>query len=256
MGLAACAAPDGHVPDFARRPYEPFSRAAAVDIALREWRLFGATVVAPDSDGDVAAASAANSAERRQGLWQRVGEYWWLGLDRGERGQRYTGMHDEQGRHFVPERDGAYAWSAAFVSYVMRMSGAGRRFPYAASHAVYIDVAARGGSSILRAEDAALYAPQPGDLVCVARGARHLTFADLPASIFPAHCDIAVARTDSDLAVVGGNVENTVALRHLPLDGDGRLLPLGGRPWLVVLHVLYDDTRLIEDDPPNSPPQG
>jgi len=31
----------GSTPDFARQPFAPFSRSAAVEIALREWRLFG-----------------------------------------------------------------------------------------------------------------------------------------------------------------------------------------------------------------------
>ena len=39
---------DAHVPDFARRPYEPFNRTAAVAIALREWRLFGSPIVDED----------------------------------------------------------------------------------------------------------------------------------------------------------------------------------------------------------------
>jgi hypothetical protein len=37
-------------------------------------------------------------AERSEGLWQRVGEYWWLGLPMGSREQGFTGMHDPNGR--------------------------------------------------------------------------------------------------------------------------------------------------------------
>ncbi len=242
--LAACAAPDGHVPEFARQGragYEPFSRSAAVEIALREWRLFGG-IVAP-LDGDEPSAS---SPERAQGLWQRVGEYWWLGLNADQTGQGYTGLHDERGQRFAPERDGAYAWSAAFVSYVMRMAGAGARFPYAASHYVYVNAAMRTSSDIaLRAEDPARYAPQPGDLVCVARdSAQALRFVDLPVARFWGHCDIvvgdiAVRRDGLELAVVGGNLQDAVALRRLALSEDGRLAP-APRPWLVVLRVLYD----------------
>ena len=40
-----------------------------------------------------------------------------------------------------PRARTAYAWSAAFVSYVMRIAGAGARFPYSASHSDYIDIA-------------------------------------------------------------------------------------------------------------------
>ena len=63
--------------------------------------------------------------ERLEGLWQRVGEYWWLGLPMGADEQGLTGKHDQNGAVFPPEQDGTFAWSAAFVSYVMRTAGAG-----------------------------------------------------------------------------------------------------------------------------------
>jgi len=244
--LAACAPRDRHVPDFARASFEPFSRGAAVEIALREWRAFGGIVL--PADATAATVAPAESAERRQGLWQRVGEYWWLGLDADQTGHGYTGLHDEQGRRFAPERDGAYAWSAAFISYVMRMAGAGPRFPYAASHDVYVNAAVRAardsngrGSPILRAEDPALYAPQPGDLVCVARDpARPLRYADLPLARFWGHCDIAVRREGDSLALIGGNVRDAVALKQVALEPDGRLALGAERPWLAVLRLRYE----------------
>ena len=42
---------------------------------------------------------------------------------------------------FPASQDGHYAWSAAFIDYVMRIAGAGDRFPYSADHADYINVA-------------------------------------------------------------------------------------------------------------------
>ena len=62
-------------PPFSRVPYQRFSRAAAVAIAMREWRLFGSSV----NDDD---HLNWDKPERNEGLWQRVGEYWWLGLNR------------------------------------------------------------------------------------------------------------------------------------------------------------------------------
>ena len=54
-------------------------------------------------------------AEREPGLWQRVGEYWWLGLDPGAPESGWTGKHDGAGRVFWPEDDGDYAVHGAFV---------------------------------------------------------------------------------------------------------------------------------------------
>ncbi|TMK24566.1 MAG: hypothetical protein E6G69_18680, partial [Alphaproteobacteria bacterium] len=35
------AGSDAHIPLYARVPYQPFSREAAIQIAYREWRAFG-----------------------------------------------------------------------------------------------------------------------------------------------------------------------------------------------------------------------
>src|SRR5262249_48807486 len=117
--LSACTtAPDAHVPPFARKPYEPISRDTIVAIALREWRLFGSP-----SDEVSSPSASTEKPERQPGIWQRIGEYWWLGLDAGAAESKWTGKHDENGAVFPPERDGDYPWSAAFVSYVMRIAG-------------------------------------------------------------------------------------------------------------------------------------
>jgi hypothetical protein len=256
--LASCqvAAPppvpkDAHVPDFARRPYEPFGRQAAVAIALREWRLFGQPVqedaVAPDqADEDPEA-----KPERQPGLWQRVGEYWWLGMDPDRPERAWTGKHDTSGSVFPPAGDGRYAWSAAFISYVMRIAGAGPRFPYSERHATYINQAWRAAATddprwAVRALAPTAYPPQLGDLICFGRGDdRDLRFEDLPAPPFRGHCDVVVGREPERLAVIGGNVADAVTLKHVPTTPDGKLAAADGTvldaryPWFVVIRVLY-----------------
>jgi hypothetical protein len=83
-------------------------------------------------------ATPEEMPERQQGLWRRVGEYWWLALNAGAPEVAWTGKHDAGGIEFSAGENGTYAWSAAFVSYVMRIAGAGPRFPYSASHSDYI----------------------------------------------------------------------------------------------------------------------
>ncbi|HWD59099.1 MAG TPA: DUF2272 domain-containing protein, partial [Stellaceae bacterium] len=59
------------------------------------------------------------------------------------------------------------------------------------------------------------------------------------------HCDIVVARRPGILDVIGGNVDNTVALKHVPIAPDGRMADAAGQPvdrdypWFVVLRVAY-----------------
>ena len=233
LGLAGCVAPASHAPDFATKPFEPFNRQDAVAIALREWRLFGSAV---DDEG----APQVQKPERLPGLWERVGEYWWIGLDATAPEVSWTGKHDAQGRVFSASVDGDYAWSAAFISYVMRIAGAGARFPYSANHATYVNAAAAGKMPILRAHAPTGYAPKPGDLLCRTREwAGYLRFNDLPTGyLWPGHCDIVVGIESKDIAVVGGNVRDEVHMRHLPLTADGTLPADSG--LLAVLEVRYD----------------
>lgn len=239
--------PDAHVPPFAKVPYQPISRESVVAIALREWRLWGQNIANPEAD-----ATRTVKPEREPGLWQRVGEYWWLGLNANAPEVAWTGKHDGHGRVFPADMDGDYAWSAAFISYVMRIAGAGRRFPYSADHADYINAGRRVSLGethawIVSAERVQDYAPQPGDLVCFGRGtAKGLRYEDLPTPrLFTSHCDI-VVDTDipGQIAVIGGNVEDSVTMNYVPVTDTGRLATFEGVvldnrfPWMTVLRLL------------------
>ena len=59
------------------------------------------------------------------GLWQRVGEYWWLGMDAGMPQEAPGPASTTRAARFPANQDANFAWSAAFVSYVMRIAGAG-----------------------------------------------------------------------------------------------------------------------------------
>lgn len=233
---------DQHVADFARRPFEPFSRANALGIALREWRGFGALV--DDDPPDSHPLPRSLRPDKQPGLWQRVGEYWWLGQDAGSRESGWTSKYDEFGQLYQGD---APAWSAAFVSYVMRSAGAGQRFPYSPLHADYINAAVQG-TGVLRAERPEAYAPQPGDLICVSRAStRHMRFEDLSGARFFGHCDIVTAAAPGQLTTVGGNIGGGVTMKHVPTSATGMLSDPDGHvadpryDWFVVVRVLYDE---------------
>ncbi len=237
---------DPHVPPFASQVWEPFTRADAVAIALREWRLFGQPV--DDDPPDTRPIPPPDQKpERQPGLWQRVGEYWWIGQDPEEREAAWTGMHDAEGTVFEARRDAEFAWSAAFISYVMRIAGAGADFPYSPNHSTYINAAVSGTTSVLRADAPDAVAPLLGDIICTGRGdAVKLRYRNLPTpGMFPAHCAIVVQITPGMLSVVGGNVDDAVTMTHVPVNASGMLADADGRvldtryPWLVVLKVNY-----------------
>ena len=159
--------------------------------------------------------------------------------------------HDADGTVYPASIDGRYAWSAAFVSYVMRIAGAGARFPYSASHSDYIDIAKQMTLHhvtgwLITAERPEVYAAMPGDMICFGRGnAWSIRYEDLPAGQFPAHCEIVVdSAVPGQISVVGGNVDDTVTLTHVPVTPDGRLATPDGQildpryPWMVVLRLL------------------
>lgn len=240
-----------HSPPFARMPYEPFSRADAVAIATQEWRAFGEHVDDNPPPRGGYEITADDDPARAPGHWERIGEYWWLGQDADRPESAWTGMHDAYGRIFDEREADYYAWSAAFISYVMRTAGAGARFPYSPSHYTYINIAkdmALGRTSgwVVFAERLDEYAPLPGDLICMSRGRFLMTYAKLPRPRFTAHCDIVVARHGQWLSVIGGNVDHTVTLKHVPVTTNGLLADPDGEvldtryPWFVVVKILYD----------------
>jgi hypothetical protein len=248
---AQFAAEAAHSPPFARIPYERFTRADAIAIAEQEWRLFGQPVNDSPPQPEDAAPTAEDYPERAPGLWERVGEYWWLGQNADRPESAWTGMHNERGDLIEARRDDDYAWSAAFISYVMRTAGAGARFPYAPSHSTYINIAkemklGRSTGWIIVAERLEEYAPVPGDLVCYSREKRPVKYEQLPRGHFAGHCDIVVGRGDGQISVIGGNVFHAVTMKHVPVTADGRLSDAGGRVldtryhWFVALRVVYD----------------
>ena len=252
LALAACSTPrpgitlapqpappvDQHLPAYVRRPPEPFSRANAIAMAEREWRAWGSVV----NDDPPYPVAKATRPDQQPGLWQRVADYWWSSQDNGAPAGAWDSKYTPEGAEY--DRTGP-AWSAAFISYLMRTAGAGTGFPYSPLHADYINAAART-EGVLRAARPETDAPAPGDIICLGRAdARNLRFDDLPTTRFFAHCDIVTRADPGQLTVIGGNVVGGVTAKHVPTTPRGTIATPEGRildpryPWFVILHVAY-----------------
>lgn len=145
-----------------------------------------------------------------------------------------NGAHAGLGcRGFVIDK----AWSAAFVSWVMRRAGV-PGFRFSSSHYDYVRAARvdPAGSPYLFLEPTG--APlATGDMLCYVRSNRvygHLGLAaaiDGGATGLGMHCDIVVAAnpgSDGKVYLVGGNVQHAVTMRVMNINSGGRVwgLPL------------------------------
>ncbi len=230
VALGACAAPEPPL------SYPPSARDRMLRIAIAEWRDWGSIVLAPD------AAAPTTPAESQTDNFPRVLAYW-------------RAVPDEDGaiaRNRTRYRAGSPAlwsepaWSAAFISYVLRAAGVdAREFPPTAAHAFYIDALIADAARFPAAapfipHDPAAHAPREGDLVCADRSAAplphwHARIAE-QGRFRPMHCDIVIHTRRGYVEAIGGNVRDAVTLTRFPTDASGVLLPrpAGGAAWFAV----------------------
>ncbi len=137
----------------------------------------------------------------------------------------------------------AWAWSAVFISWVMRRAGLDeRQFLTGQSHSMYV-VDARDG--ILPAPafhiEPVPAMPRPGDIICAPRGRDK--YLDEPAAIgfgtTPMHCDIVVEADPAARVIkaIGGNVQQSVSMTVIELGDSGQLdgVTNSHMPWLLLM---------------------
>jgi hypothetical protein len=195
-------------------------REAIVAVALREWELWG----------------RGTKLETSAAMRPHLTRYWSAVLK--------PSVIDE----FIDDRK---AWSAAFVSWVMKTAGAGDAFLANAYHTAYLDAAKRdrGNASKFQAFRIDEVALEVGDVVCKDRprtGAAcsgttydnaHIRYAN--GAWRSSHGDIVleVDNTRHCARVIGGNVSQSVDDRWIRLTGDNRLpaAAKGGCAYIAVL---------------------
>lgn len=177
-----------------------------------------------------------------------VGEYWSFGLNI-KNIDGATTFQDAKGKPFRP------AWSSAFISFVMRKSGAGKAFFYSEAHIHYVvkairDAKAGDGAAKFMGRDPTTYAPKVGDLINAGRGtSASVRFSNVlkkygnePAgkgNFMPTHSDIVVEvdKAGKKLVTVGGNVGvDTVGQKTWTLKKDGTLTK--GSTLICVIETL------------------
>jgi len=115
------------------------------------------------------------------------------------------------------------SWSAAFISYIMRMAGAGKNFRYSLSHSDYIVNSINNRKKNKGAFKG--YKPNEvnveiGDLVCYPR--QNGVNYDTQGNYF-SHCDIVTKINDDKAEVIGGNVSDSVTKKIYKLN-NGKII--------------------------------
>ena len=217
---AADLAPLGPCPASSWKPEAPPPTASAkvsmVLLAVGEWARFGRQTVVYSTDQ---APRPAQLGVKERDAPERIHDYW------------ASVGH--------PERSGLdnVAWSAAFVSWDIASAGVPRDlFCPDQRHTIYVERmverARRPGAAFV-ARRPSERAPQVGDLICASRAGSGTTLDNLNRGA--GHCDIVVEVKPGWVAAIGGNVADSVSRSVFPLDGNGFLSPISGRPVFTVI---------------------
>ncbi|CBJ41419.1 conserved exported protein of unknown function [Ralstonia solanacearum CFBP2957] len=138
---------------------------------------------------------------------------------------------------------GAWAWSAVFISWIMRKAGLQNdQFLTGATHAEYVtdarDHLLRQAAFKLERTPAV---PRPGDLICSARGADRFMSdpAEIRSGMTPMHCDL-VVEVDPlrhEVKSIGGNVQQSASMSITELNDANQLDPYTNSvmQWFVIL---------------------
>ena len=224
---------------------DPATRIAAV--ACNEYMIWYRPFI--DRNGRLAnsAAMEADASVLGDGVsqaWRRVAGYWQeSGLLRqmdglpGASDCTYAaggGGASPGCRSFIIDNP----WSAAFISWVMGRAAL-PGFRASASHIDYVRAAyQRPETNAYQFLDLAHAKPAAGDLLCYVRGAQQaIGHAGLLGVVqrgdgLGMHCDVVVAANpgnDSTAYLIGGNVQQSVTMRLLPLNRNGEFWSLPQR---------------------------
>ena len=192
------------------------AKVSMVLLAVGEWAHYGRQTVVHSADQPPRTEQAG--VKEREAP-ERIHDYW-TSVDRPDR----SGLDN------VP-------WSAAFISWDIASAGVPRElFCPNSVHTIYVERmverARRPGAAFI-AHRPSERAPQVGDLICASRAGSGTTLDNLNRGA--GHCDIVVEVKPSWVAAIGGNVADSVSRSVFPLDGNGFLSPISGRPVFTVI---------------------
>jgi hypothetical protein len=191
-------------------------KVSMVLLAVGEWSRFGREVIVYSSD---APPRKLSLGVKEREASRRIQDYW-----------ASVGHPERSGLDDVP-------WSAAFISWDVQSAGVPRgKFCPSQTHTIYVERLVErarqpGAALIPRRPDQRQ--PQVGDLICASRNDSGASLDNLNRGA--GHCDLVVAVHPGAVEAIGGNVDDTVSRSVFPLDGNGFLSTIAGRPVFTVI---------------------
>jgi len=231
LSAAACAPtppktagplkPLGSCPASSWKPEAPPPTASAktsmVLLAVQEWFRYGRQTIDFTKPGP---PQLVQLGVQERDAPERINDYW-KSVDRPQ----LSGLDTE-----VP-------WSAAFISWDIESAGVPRDlFCPDDRHTIYVErmvIRARQPGAAFITHHVNEYAPRVGDLICASRAGGGTTLENLDRG--PGHCDIVVEVRPGEVQAIGGNVRDSVTRSVFPLDANGFLSPIAGRPFFTVI---------------------
>jgi hypothetical protein len=175
-------------------------RSNIVTIAVKEWERWGKGTI---TESDSRMRSVLEDYWRTGVGWVPSDPTWWT----------------------------TWAWSAAFISWVMRKASAGNAFKYSSLHTDYVAAAKRNrienNSNPFKAYRITEAVPRVGDLVCLERSNSGVTYDNVDKGNYASHCDIVTAIQPGKLITTGGNLSNSVQQTTVTIDSSGRIITSG-----------------------------
>jgi hypothetical protein len=196
----------------------------------------GAATASPPSMAGTSVSTGAMPAGAKGGLGARaaaIATREWRRWNQGKIRESSPGMRPvledywRTGVGWLPSEPqwwSRVAWSAAFISWVMRKAGAGQAFKYSSAHATYIkwakDNRIANNNNPFKAYRITEVAPRIGDLVCKSRAGSGATYDNIRPGM-KTHCDIVVDVQPNRLLTIGGNVSQSVSMTPVATDSRG-----------------------------------
>lgn len=184
----------------------------------KEWESFGKQ----EFDVDMKMIHKGHQ-EFESGESERIGEYW----------QRLG--------YNIDGRDRDWPWSAAFVSFMEYLAGAGTFFHYSIRHADYMNQAIRDRDNKMALYNGYRINEVPikiGDILGYSRAGANVNYDNaIQKGRYTSHSDIVVDVSDTLVTIIGGNVHDSVSKRYYKLT-DGKL-ESDAQPW--VCHMSFND---------------